>query len=50
MAKNEKTKEKNMNKMDDWIEARLMTAKKNQSAVSTKGLIAELRRKFKGKR
>ncbi len=35
-----------MNKMDDWIESRLMTAKINQGAVSTKGLIAEVRRKF----
>ena len=31
-----------MNRMDDWIETRLMNAKKNQSAVSTKDLIAEI--------
>ncbi|MGD9245224.1 MAG: hypothetical protein PVH36_09850 [Desulfobacterales bacterium] len=37
-----KTMEKNMNRMDNWIEARLMNAKKNKSAVSTKDLIAEI--------
>jgi hypothetical protein len=31
-----------MNRMDDWIESRLMNAKKNQSAGSTKDLIAEI--------
>ena len=31
-----------MNRMDDWIEARLMNAKKNKNAVSTKDLIAEI--------
>ncbi len=31
-----------MNRMDDWIESRLMNAKKNKSAVSTKDLIAEI--------
>jgi len=33
---------KNMNRIDDWIESRLMNAKKNKSAVSTKDLIAEI--------
>jgi hypothetical protein len=37
-----KTMEKNMNRIDDWIESRLMNAKKNKSAVSTKDLIAEI--------
>jgi hypothetical protein len=40
--KMKKTMEKNMNRMDDWIEARLMNAKKNKSAVSTKDVIAEI--------
>ena len=31
-----------MNRMDNWIESRLMNAKKNQSAVSTRDLIAEI--------
>ncbi len=31
-----------MNRMDNWIESRLMNAKKNKSAVSTKDLIAEI--------
>ena len=31
-----------MNRVDDWIESRLMNAKKNKSAVSTKDLIAEI--------
>ena len=31
-----------MNRIDDWIESRLMNAKKNKSAVSTKDLIAEI--------
>ena len=31
-----------MNRMDNWIESRLMNVKKNQSAVSTKDLIAEI--------
>ena len=31
-----------MNRMDNWIEARLMNAKKNKNAVSTKDLIAEI--------
>ena len=34
--------EENMNRMDNWIESRLMNAKKNQSAVSTRDLIAEI--------
>jgi hypothetical protein len=34
--------EKNMNRMDNWIEARLMNAKKSKRAVSTKDLIAEI--------
>jgi transcriptional regulator of heat shock response len=42
LAKNEITKEENMNRMDNWIESRLMNAKKNKSAVSTKDLIAEI--------
>ena len=36
-----------MNRMDDWIEARLMNAKRNKSAVSTKDLIAEIGLIFK---
>ena len=31
-----------MNRIDDWIESRLMNAKKNKSAVSTRDLIAEI--------
>ena len=31
-----------MNRLDNWIESRLMNAKKNKSAVSTKDLIAEI--------
>ena len=31
-----------MNRMDNWIESRLMNAKKNKSAVSTRDLIAEI--------
>ena len=31
-----------MNRLDNWIESRLMNAKKNNSAVSTKDLIAEI--------
>ena len=31
-----------MNRLDNWIESRLMNAKKNKSAVSTKYLIAEI--------
>ena len=31
-----------MNRMDDWIETRLINAKKNKNAVSTKDLIAEI--------
>ena len=40
--KMKKTMEKNMNRMDNWIEARLMNAKKSKSAVSTKDLIVEI--------
>jgi hypothetical protein len=36
-----------MNRIDDWIEARLMNAKRNKSAVSTKDLIAEIGLIFK---
>jgi uncharacterized protein (DUF488 family) len=36
-----------MNKIYNWIEARLMNAKKNQRTVSTKDLIAEIGLIFK---
>ena len=36
-----------MNRIDNWIESRLMNAKKNQRTVSTKDLIAEIGLTFK---